>query len=747
VPNAKIGDWTVNKERVQAANDYGIQSICFLPVLGGVLEVGNSDACVASGKSWKDVGDATADGLPKAELERAFRSGATYAIYWKPDYKTGVYALGASYETGAQALSDEACETKTYVNECRTFKPSIYGTGPIGMAGASGVSVKVVDTAKDTSFKRSALAQNYGIGQIVFVPCNGGVLEWGQVTKDLRGTTVGAEFQEAQRRYRRTVFNGPDWATHRSTVRFEKAIKTLFDSGIIRSRYKELLFVGGVAALTIAVNCVTAGYVDFDNVKQPPIIPHLPTFSIPIALFTLTSPTLGLLLVFRTNACYARWDDSRKVWGDIINKCRTLVRQANTFMGDEYPGYGDFQDWRRRIAAETSAFTRCLRCFLRGPEDAQNLRAELKNLGFASAEVDGYMNAGNRQCYALQCLGNSLRKADMDMRARTIMDETISKLCDDVGACERIFKTPIPVIYTRHTSRYVGLWLALLPLAIWSVDPSWNHLITIPSTMLITFFLLGIEELGLQIEEPFSILPIEAFCDASIGVVLNDMVLAADKDRGVDKLFFSRYDTSGDGNIDMSEFAALCADMGRTFTDADLALTMHSLDENGDGELSYDEFKWWWDNDMSDAAIQEKALGNADAMKGGEPAAPQELAIAAASANAGMEAAREKAAAGAAPKTLPRNPDVAWKSQGFVEVADQFPKSDPNFPLPAWKEAFMAPADAAEQAVYAALPDDAPLIFAPDAEEDAPVAADEKEAPVAADEKPKTNWRKPSTWG
>ena len=55
------------------------------------------------------------------------------------------------------------------------------------------------------------------------------------------------------------------------------------------------------------------------------------------------------------------------------------------------------------------------------------------------------------------------------------------------------------------------------------------------------------------------------------------MVLAADKDRGVDKLFFSRYDTSGDGNIDMSEFAALCADMGRTFTEEDLALTMASL--------------------------------------------------------------------------------------------------------------------------------------------------------------------------
>ena len=48
-----------------------------------------------------------------------------------------------------------------------------------------------------------------------------------------------------------------------------------------------------------------------------------------------------------------------------------------------------------------------------------------------------------RQCYALNCLGNSLRNADMDMRSRTIMDETITKLCDDVGACERIFKTPV----------------------------------------------------------------------------------------------------------------------------------------------------------------------------------------------------------------------------------------------------------------------------------------------------------------
>ena len=57
------------------------------------------------------------------------------------------------------------------------------------------------------------------------------------------------------------------------------------------------------------------------------------------------------------------------------------MRQGNTFfVDDRYPGYGNFRDYRRRLAAETSAFTRALRCFLRGPEDEENLRVELKGL-------------------------------------------------------------------------------------------------------------------------------------------------------------------------------------------------------------------------------------------------------------------------------------------------------------------------------------------------------------------------------
>lgn len=44
--------------------------------------------------------------------------------------------------------------------------------------------------------------------------------------------------------------------------------------------------------------------------------------TIPMVPFNLTAGTLGLLLVFRTNASYGRWDESRKLWGLVTNRIR-----------------------------------------------------------------------------------------------------------------------------------------------------------------------------------------------------------------------------------------------------------------------------------------------------------------------------------------------------------------------------------------------------------------------------------------
>ena len=37
------------------------------------------------------------------------------------------------------------------------------------------------------------------------------------------------------------------------------------------------------------------------------------------------------------------------------------------------------------------------------------------------------------------------------------------------SASQRLFETPIPVSYTRHTSRSLMLWLLSLPFALWTI--------------------------------------------------------------------------------------------------------------------------------------------------------------------------------------------------------------------------------------------------------------------------------------
>jgi predicted membrane chloride channel (bestrophin family) len=38
---------------------------------------------------------------------------------------------------------------------------------------------------------------------------------------------------------------------------------------------------------------------------------------------------------------------------------------------------------------------------------------------------------------------------------------------DIIGGCERIFRTPLPLSYTRHSARFLALWLAFLPFTLW----------------------------------------------------------------------------------------------------------------------------------------------------------------------------------------------------------------------------------------------------------------------------------------
>ena len=74
------------------------------------------------------------------------------------------------------------------------------------------------------------------------------------------------------------------------------------------------------------------------------------------------------------------------------------------------------------------------------------------------------------------------------------MDKSCILLGDACEVCERIFSSPVPLVYTRHTARFLSAWLLLLPLGLYeSFAGSWNHLALLPAATLVSIFLFGIE--------------------------------------------------------------------------------------------------------------------------------------------------------------------------------------------------------------------------------------------------------------
>jgi hypothetical protein len=41
------------------------------------------------------------------------------------------------------------------------------------------------------------------------------------------------------------------------------------------------------------------------------------------------------------------------------------------------------------------------------------------------------------------------------------------------GGCERILRTPVPLSYSRHNSRFLIIWLTLLPFTLWDQVGAW----------------------------------------------------------------------------------------------------------------------------------------------------------------------------------------------------------------------------------------------------------------------------------
>merc|ERR1712151_1124558 len=60
------------------------------------------------------------------------------------------------------------------------------------------------------------------------------------------------------------------------------------------------------------------------------------------------------------------------------------------------------------------------------------------------------------------------------------------------------------------------------------------------------------------------------------------------------KIVFDKYDKDKSGSISKAELKDICYSLGHPLSDAELTIALKVLDEDGNGVISYNEFKDWW---------------------------------------------------------------------------------------------------------------------------------------------------------
>jgi len=314
---------------------------------------------------------------------------------------------------------------------------------------------------------------------------------------------VRNSYIETSRQYRRTRFQHDDWLLHRSPDRFFKNLRTSVFSGIYRGIAKEVATVTGIAVFIWAWNLFLGeGYTGLDGLHHEPIA-HLPLLTLPLTPFTLASPSLGLLLVFRTNASYGRWDEARKAWGLTINNSRNIARMGAAWSSKSIEPSDDIRRQKlEHLAKCIWAFPRSLARHMESPfiSEADYVADLRENLD--PAHADALVASAHRPNRALFDLANAVNDLPMHALRRNEIDKSIVVLGDQLGGSERLFSSPVPLFYTKHTARYLTAWITFLPFALY--DPfasTFNHAAMIPCATVLSIFLFGIEELAIQLEE------------------------------------------------------------------------------------------------------------------------------------------------------------------------------------------------------------------------------------------------------
>jgi len=226
---------------------------------------------------------------------------------------------------------------------------------------------------------------------------------------------------------------------------------------------------------------------------------------------------MGFLIVYQSSQSSARWWEGRVAWENIISNSREAMRILCAHCNG--------RELIKLFGRYIIAFSICSKHYLLTEPFSQNKPCpELaKIMEPEDLEKLYLLSARSRPMaclYAVQRMTELAIQKQLFQRpvARDINPRLVI-LSDNLGACERILYTPMPWVYTLHLRMFILLYLMMLPISFSYYRPTPDPYQTIIYVLLTSYAFLGLEDMAVQIQNPFG----DSFSDLPL-TIFNQIV-------------------------------------------------------------------------------------------------------------------------------------------------------------------------------------------------------------------------------
>ncbi|WP_158806983.1 bestrophin family protein [Beijerinckia sp. L45] len=226
--------------------------------------------------------------------------------------------------------------------------------------------------------------------------------------------------------------------------------------------------------------------------------------------FTLVGLSLSIFMSFRNNACYDRWWEGRKQWGQLVVDIRCLARETAVFASDPA---------RETILRALCGYTHALAARLRGEDEraASNQWMAVSAIAPSAPNVpDAILGIVGAECSKL------VERGIVSEWRYTLLEARLVSLSGVQAACERINTTPLPFAYTLLLHRTAYLFCLLLPFGLAGLLGWATPLLT----AIVSYTFFGLDALGDELEEPFGLDANDLPLTALVRTVERDLLAA-----------------------------------------------------------------------------------------------------------------------------------------------------------------------------------------------------------------------------